>query len=96
VGRGIVEIVRLLIQGGADVNARRIVGSGPGAPNGYLEDASLTAAADRGNPQIVQLLLDAGARIDARDTRGQTALDRAELRQNQQVIALLRKAAAKP
>jgi ankyrin repeat protein len=94
--RGSVDIVRVLTRGGADVNARRLVGWGGDAPNIHLEDAPLTLAADQGNPEMVRALLDAGARIDAVDAGGQTALERAQLRGHADVVALLGKAAAKP
>src|SRR5262249_4052563 len=93
VSRGRVDIVRLLIQGGADVNARRMVGWGDDAPSVHLEDAPLTLAADQGNPEMVRALLDAGARIDALDAGGPTALDGAQFRGHADVVALLRKAA---
>jgi hypothetical protein len=45
---------------------------------------------------MVQVLLDGGARIDAFDSEGLTALAHAEQRGNHRVAALLRKAGAKP
>jgi ankyrin repeat protein len=94
--RGNVEIARLLVQGGADVNARRMVGWGRAEPDIALEAAPLSVAADKGDAQMVELLLKAGARIGTLDAGGHTALDRAEQRRHQEVIALLRRAAAKP
>lgn len=59
------EIVRLLIARGVDVNApvERLYGRGP-----------LYFAAEYGHVDIVQVLLDAGARIDAVESHGQSAL----------------------
>jgi len=91
VGRGNVDIARMLIEAGVDVTARRMVGAGLGG----LEDPPLTVTAKHGNVPMVQLLLAAGARIDARDATGSTALDRAKQWGHQPVIELLRRAAEK-
>lgn len=59
--------VRLLIRYGADVNRQ----SGPGRSD------ALHAAARRGYVGIAQVLLEAGADIDQRDSKGETPLRRA-------------------
>jgi hemoglobin len=60
-------IVRLLIGRGADVNACQNV----------KRCTPLHMAARRGNLEIAEALLDCGAHIDARDSRGDTPLQRA-------------------
>jgi ankyrin repeat protein len=59
------DIVELLIQHGADVNAKDEWG------RGYTP---LQRAAIRGKPELVELLLEAGADISVKNDRGQTAL----------------------
>ena len=58
-----LEKVKLLLASGANPNAIRDYGSTP-----------LLAAADRGNSQIVEALLSAGADVNAQDGNGNTAL----------------------
>ena len=62
VGRGGKDVVQLLIAAGADVNARGTVGAGdwyrsPGPP-------PLRVAVDRGDAEMVRILLEAGAKND--------------------------------
>lgn len=61
------DIVRALISAGADVNAS----------GGVTRATSLHMAARRGHTEIARALLECGANIDARDTKGDTALQRA-------------------
>lgn len=61
------EVAELLIQAGANVNGRS--GSGDQTP--------LHMAARRGNVNVAEALLNAGADIEARDTKGETPLRRA-------------------
>lgn len=60
-------IVRTLVSHGADVNAR----------DNVKRCTPLHMAARRGNLEIAEALLDCGADIEARDTRGDTPLQRA-------------------
>ena len=62
---GQAEIVQLLISRGVDVNTpvEKFNGRGP-----------LYYAADYGHPEVARVLLDAGARIDAVENHGQSAL----------------------
>lgn len=61
------EIVRVLVQAGADVNAC----------GGVTKATPLHMAARRGFVEIAKTLLDLGAAIDARDTKRDTPLQRA-------------------
>ena len=58
-----MEIVRLLLDAGANVDAANKHG-----------DTALILAACNGRMEIVRLLLDAGANVDAANTKGGTAL----------------------
>jgi ankyrin repeat protein len=76
---GRTEIVRLLLQKGADPNARDQDGSAP-----------IDEAAWRGFRDIVALLLDAGARIDGPQTKtGATPLNEAAFMGQAAVVELL-------
>ena len=61
------EIVRALVQAGADVNAC----------GGVMHSTPLHMAARRGFVEIAKTLLECGAAIDARDRKGDTPLQRA-------------------
>jgi truncated hemoglobin YjbI len=61
------QVVRLLVRAGADVHA----------DDGVKRTTPLHMAARRGNVGIAEALLDCGARIDARDSLGETPLRRA-------------------
>ncbi|NJB72460.1 ankyrin repeat protein [Saonia flava] len=62
-----LEIVKLLIEGGADVNAKQMKGVTP-----------IHSAAHNGQNQLIQLLIDNGANIHAKTEDGQTPLVMAE------------------
>lgn len=79
---GNVELVRLLLDRGANVNAADSSGR-PGMP---LRVAAFDLG---GNETLVRVLLDHGARINATDQNGQTALARAVLLGNAPVVRLL-------
>ena len=72
------EVVALLLDRGADVEARNEIGSTP-----------LHFAAVRNKPEAIALLLDGGADIDARDEYGGVPLHFATRNNKPEVVALL-------
>lgn len=74
----IIEIVRDLLQAGADPNLHN------------CHHTPLIEAAGRGYIRLLQLLLQAGARLDVRDRNGDTAVSLAKLYNRQQVLEFLR------
>ncbi|KAF8248050.1 ankyrin, partial [Wilcoxina mikolae CBS 423.85] len=79
------EVVRILIKSGADVNI----------PSVYASDRSqiaLVVAVTHGNSDIVKILIDSGAKINALHTSGDnktTALQAAAKRGNMELARLL-------
>jgi ankyrin repeat protein len=75
-GNGNAELVKLLLDGGADVNAQ----SDPSfekVKNGDIAIGNLTAllvSVTSNSPETVQMLLDAGADVNVRDVRGMTPI----------------------
>lgn len=92
---GDIELVRILLDAGADVNA---------PPTGSVEQdmhTALQAAAKSGNLELVQILLDVGADVNAPATikdgctnHGYTALQAAALTGNIELVQLLLNAGA--
>lgn len=73
---GNIETTKLLLEKGSDINAVTIE-SFERVKNGPLELGSFTpliSALPYGPPELVKLLIDAGANVNARDTRGMTPL----------------------
>lgn len=81
--RGDAEIVKILLEAGADPNARQERGFVP-----------LHSAAANGNVPVVQLLLQHGARADAKADDGKTPADMAADRGHKDVVEMLKKATA--
>jgi ankyrin repeat protein len=75
-----LEIVRALVEGGADVNARQHGGF-----------TALHAAAQEGNEAMASLLLEKGADREARADNNQSAMDFALLKGHAGVVAILEK-----
>jgi len=73
-------VVRVLVRAGANVNAN----------SGVTRCTPLHMAARRGNAVVAQALLECGAEANARDSRGQTPLQRALNCRKVEVAALLR------
>lgn len=74
--RNDLEAVQLLIEAGADVNAK-----------GEMDETPLHIAVEHGNVQMVQAMLRAGARTDTRSEFGGTPMERA-LSQGGEMAAL--------
>jgi ankyrin repeat protein len=83
---GPVESVRLLLQAGANVNARDGRQLGP---------LTFALATEYSSPEIVRTLIQAGADTNVADNFGETPLDWAEKFGNPSVIVELRRAGAK-
>lgn len=83
-GRGYLEIVKLLLEKGANVNARGRGGC-----------AALIEASGKGHLEIVKLLLNKGADINARTYSGWTALDVAVRKGHTEIVELLKAQGAK-
>jgi ankyrin repeat protein len=49
----------------------------------------------KGHPEVVRLLVEKGAKVDAKDTEGKVALIYAEQAGNAEIVRLLKEAAAK-
>ena len=80
---GSPELIRALIDGGANVNAQDVRGMSP---------LMLAVASENQDLAVVSLLLRSGADVNARSVRGETPLDWAEKFGSGPVIAALRKA----
>lgn len=79
-----INKVKMLIDGGADINAKDNIGG-----------SSLMYASYYGRKDVVKLLLDNGADVNVKDKDGWTALTRASKKQNKNITDLLRKYGAK-
>jgi len=79
--QGNLEIVNLLLAGGADVNFK----------NEYSETALMVASLKNGNPVVVEALVTAGADVLATDVDGSSALDLAVKYENMAVAETLRR-----
>lgn len=75
------EAVRILLEAGADPN--------PKVPEGLFRSSPLKAASFGGLAEIVKLLLQFGAEIDAYNPEGQTALHAAVITQNVECAGIL-------
>jgi hypothetical protein len=82
---GQAGLVRLLLERGADVNAR----------DKETEATALIAAAHQGHAQVVEILLQKGADVNAKDKTGKTALGQATRYNHEDVAKLLKERGAK-
>ncbi len=85
-----VDMVKLLLKSGVN----------PNIPSTTVNYTPLMQAASSANLELVKLLLDAGADLNAEDSSGQTALDAAAMyanssEQNRTVVAFLKERGAK-
>ena len=72
------EMVRILVEGGADVDARNNFG-----------DPALHAAIAGNSPEMVRILVGAGADVDAKNSFGVPALHRAILKRDSDLVRML-------
>ena len=79
------ETIRVLIEAGADVNARDLGGMTPLMFASYKSTTSV----------VVTLLIEAGADVNAKTNGGKTALTYADYKDDTQVIRILKAAGAK-
>ncbi len=98
---GDVESVRMLLAKGADANAVNTADSGGKVKNGSIALGKFTPlllASSYGPPAVVELLLRAGAKVNAQDIRGMTPLHYAVTTEAQDpaIVRLLLKAGADP
>ncbi len=78
---GNLDVVRAMIDSGADANLRGSRGFTP---------LMMAAAGDVPNPSVVRLLMEKGAKLDERDENGMTALDWAVTQGDTPIARLLR------
>ena len=78
IAKGDSEMVRILVEGGVDVNKSDAFGDPP-----------LHAAIDQGDDGMVSLLLEVGADVDAKNTFGDPALHRAILKGDSEMVRSL-------
>ena len=88
-GQGKLELVKLAAKHGGDANAKfdATLGEGTGKKN----FSAFEAAVAYGHRDVVEFLLSAGADLSARDYKGRTALELAELNGHEDVARILRK-----
>lgn len=80
---GHVDIIKMLLERGADVNAQN-----------NLDETPLTEAAHRGHKEIIEILINAGANINSNTLYGSTALMNAASRGHKEIVHLLLHAGA--
>jgi hypothetical protein len=83
-GRGDENMTKLLLDAGANVNAR----------SATLQDTALARAAQNGNGPTVRVLLAAGARVEDKDGSGWTPLFNAALKGDLEIVEALLSAGA--
>jgi ankyrin repeat protein len=88
---GHLEMVRHLVEKGADVNVRRSFHAALAVPG----VTPLHGAASEGHLEVARFLLSSGARTDLKDRYGRSALQWATWKQHKQIADLLRRSTSK-
>jgi ankyrin repeat protein len=89
---GHLEVVRYLIEQGADVNVNKSFHDGLAVPG----VTPLHGAASGGHLEVARLLTASGARLDAKDKYGRSALDWAVWKKHRKIAEFLRRGGSKP
>ncbi len=82
---GFTEMVRTLLDLGVDPDAREA----------FSRKTALMLAAEKGRPEITRILLNAGAKVNAKDWQGETAIEKSAYFGHLEVVEILRAAGAK-
>lgn len=93
--RGKKEIVRLLIENGAEINSQDDWKGNMTRPEGTEGWTPLIFAADSDHEEVVNLLIENGADVNVKTKSGVTALSLAKLWRNEAMIKMLKRAGAK-
>lgn len=93
--RGKKEIVRLLIESGAEINSKDDWKGNMTRPEGTEGWTPLIFAADSDHEDVVEILIENGADVNVKTKSGVTALSLAKLWRNDVMIKLLKRAGAK-
>ncbi len=93
--RGRKELVRLLIDHGAEINAKDDWKGNMTRPDGTEGWTPLIFAADSDHEEVVKILIEKGADVNVKTKSGITALILAQLWRNEEMIHMLKQAGAK-
>lgn len=93
--RGRKELVKLLIDHGAEINAKDDWKGNMTRPDGTDGWTPLIFAADSDHEEVVKILIEQGADVNVKTKSGITALILANLWKNEEMIKMLKQAGAK-